>query len=593
MRNNAQRWLSPSNVQDDLHRHQLEYMPGSCDWILEAPQAQDCLNAQHSTTMKILGRPGTGKAVLMSFLVSYLAEQSEKHVLYFFCKASDTEKRETTHVLRTLLSQLLRIDEALYRDLEPLYTRSGRATADSYVDLYSALLLGLSKTTKTIFIMIDAVDESQDAKNLLQALFDTKRVAGGILIMLFTSRPMQLPFSFDEDLLFDSKTTNQPIQKYVDHRVLQMKTLSDGVLGLIVTRQITRAADGLWLYARLMLDEIERLPSAALIQRHLRSIPHGLTQLYTQILKSKESTLTAMDLEFGQQVLLWFDISDYLPAFLPNFYVDYETLVLVLQKVNFGQPLFNPAELVSNLCSPLMRVEDFQQVEGVPSIYRYQISPAHHTADQYIRESQNLPAANLPLMLRPRRLRQLHRCATSIWYFTACETSATHLQNLRDDPERHYYGSYFEMAYGIWNALHLVHLPTDLDEPEITEATTLLREITSYITSEECLRWVETAIIINYVGKWSKLLLNAETGLVSARENRHLTSISAFQTFQDARMTFLSDYLYVLQATGPDYHLLGNPPLMPDEFKTRPLAVRMLIGQEWQEVVDGMPIQLP
>lgn len=484
MRNNVQRWLSPSNVQDDLHRHQLEYMPGSCDWVLEAPQAQVCLDSKHSTTMKILGRPGNGKTILMSFLVSHLAQQREENVLYFFCKASDIEKRETTHVLRTLLSQLLRIDEALYRDVEPLYTKSGRATADSYVDVYAALLLALSNTTRTIFILIDAVDESQDAKNLLQALFDVKRVAGGRLIMLFTSRPMQLPFAFDEDLLFDSKTTNEPIRKYVDHRVLQMKTLSDGVLGLIVTRQITRAADGLWLYARLMLDEIERLPSAALIQRHLRNIPHGLTQLYTQILKSKESTLTAMDLKFGQQVLLWFDISDYLPAFLPNFYVDYETLVLVLQKVNFGQPLFDPAELVSNLCSPLMRVEGFQQVEGMPFIHRYQISPAHHTADQYIRESQNLPAANLPLMLRPRRLRQLHRCATSIWYFTACETSATHLQNLRDDPDRHYYGSYFEMAYGIWNALHLVQLPTDLDEPEVTEAMTLLQEITGYISSE-------------------------------------------------------------------------------------------------------------
>ena len=573
MRNNVQRWLSPSNVQDDLHRHQLEYMPGSCDWILEAPQAQDCLNSKHSSTMRILGRPGTGKTILASFLVNYLAEQNEKNVLYFFCKAGETGKRETTHVLRTLLSQLLHIEEALYRDVEPLYIKSGRATADSYVDVYAALLLALSKTTRPIFILIDAIDESQDVENLFRVLFEAQRVAGGRLNMLFTSRQMRLPFSFDEDLVFDSKLTNQPVQKYIDHRVLRMKTLSDGVLGLIVTRQITRAADGLWLYARLMLDEIERLPSAALIQRHLRNIPHGLTQLYTQILRSKESTLTAVDLRFGQQVLLWFDVSDYLPAFEPTFYVDYETLVLVLQKVNFGPPLFDPAELVSKLCSPLMRMDD------------YRIRPAHHTADQYVRESRTLPAVDLPLMLRPRRLRQLHRCATSIWYFTACETSATHLQNLRDEPERTSYGSYFEMSYGIWNALHLVRLPTDLDEPEITEATTVLREVTNYICSEQCLRWVETAIIINYVGKWSKLLLNAETGLAIVKENGHLMSIPAFQTYQDARMTFLADYTYVLQATGPDHYLLGNPAIMPDGFLTRPLAVKLLeIGHKWQEV---------
>ncbi len=585
MRNNVQRWLSPSNVKDDLHRYQLEYMPGSCDWILEAPQAQDCLNFNHPTTMRVLGRPGSGKTVLASFLINHLVEQIESNVLYFFCKAGDLEKQATTHVLRTLLSQLLHADETLYHDIEPLYTKSGRATADSYVEVYAALLLAISKTTRKSFILIDALDESQDAESLLQSLFEAQRVAGGRMTMLFTSRQMQSPFSFDEDLLFDSNSTNQPIQKYIDHRVLQMKTLSEGVLGLIVVRQITRAADGLWLYARLMLDEIEKLPSTTLIQRHLRNIPQGLTQLYTQILRSKESTLTPIDLKFAQQVLLWFDISDYCSAYLPRSYVDYETLVLVLQKVNFGQPLFDPAELVSNLCSPLMRVDGLKHVEGTPSIHEYQISPAHHTADQYIRESRTLPAADLPLLLRPRRLRQLHRCTTSIWYFTACDTSAEHLQNLHDDPERDTYGSYFQMAYGLWNTLHLIRLPTDLDEHEVEEASRLLQEITKFINSEQCLRWVETAIIINYVGKWSKLLLNAETGLSIARENGDFTNIPAFQTYQNARRNFLADFVFVLQTTGPDRYYLKSPPQIPDGFHTRPLAANILaIGQRWQEI---------
>ena len=585
MRNDIQRWLSPSNVKDDLHRHQLEYMPGSCDWILEAPQAQDCLHSKHSTTMRILGRPGSGKTILASFLINYMTDQCGNNVLYFFCKAGETEKQETTHVLRTLLSQLLHIDESLYHHVEPLYTKSGRATADSYVEVLAALHLCLSKTTRTIFILIDALDESQDAEKLLQALRETQRVAGGSVTMLFTSRQIQLPSSFDEELSFDSNTTNQPIQKYVDHRVLQMKTLADGVLGLIVVRQIIHAADGLWLYARLMLDEIERLPSAALIQRHLRNIPRGLTQLYSQILKSKESTLTAMDLKFAQQVLLWFDVSDYCSLSSPRSYVDYETLVLALQKVNFGQPLFNPAELVSNLCSPLIRVDGFRPIEGMSSIYEYQISPAHHTANQYIRESQNSPAASLPLLLRPMRLRQLHRCTTSIWYFTTCETSATHLQNLRDDPERDAYGSYFEMAYGLWNALHLSSLPLDLDEDERLEASTLLQELSDYISSEQCLRWVETAIIINYVGEWSQLLRNAKTGLEIAEGSGSLTSIPAFEIYQKARMRFLADYVFVLRATGPDIPYLQSPPVMPDGFHTHPLAVKMMeIGQKWQEV---------
>ena len=149
--------------------------------------------------------------------------------------------------------------------------------ADCYVEVHSALILALAKATRTTFILIDALNESQDAENLLQALFDAKGVAGGKVTMLCTSRQTRLPLSFDEYISSDPNTTKQLIQKYVDHRVPQMKTLSDGVLGLTVVRQVSRAADGLWPYARLMLDGIEKLPSAELIQRHLRSITLGLT----------------------------------------------------------------------------------------------------------------------------------------------------------------------------------------------------------------------------------------------------------------------------------------------------------------------------
>ena len=130
------------------------------------------------------------------------------------------------------------------------------------------------------------------------------------MTMLCTSRQMRLPLSFDEYISFDSSTTKQPIQKGIDHWVLKMKTLSAGVLGLIVVRPVIRAADSLWLYAQLMLDEIEELPSAALNQRHLRNILLGPRQLYTQIFRSKESTSTATVLTFAQQTLLWIDVSD-------------------------------------------------------------------------------------------------------------------------------------------------------------------------------------------------------------------------------------------------------------------------------------------
>ena len=106
--------------------------------------------------------------------------------------------------------------------------------------------------------------------------------------MLCTSRQIRLPLSFDEYILFNSNTTKQPIQKYIDHQVLQMKTPSDNVLGLIVVRQVDRAVDGLWLYALLMLDEIEKNAQCCAHPTSSAKHPPWFTQLYTQLLRSKE-----------------------------------------------------------------------------------------------------------------------------------------------------------------------------------------------------------------------------------------------------------------------------------------------------------------
>ena len=110
------------------------------------------------------------------------------------------------------------------------------------------------------------------------------------------------------------------------------------------------------------------------------------------------------------------------------------------------------------------------------------------------------------------------------------------------------------------HALYLGCLPLDLDEHDITEASTLLHELSNYLSSEQCLRWVETAVIINYVAKWSQLLSNAETCLAIPKEKHYLTNIPAFQTYQDARTTFLTDYTYLRTACQ------RTRPLFPEDF---------------------------
>lgn len=530
----------------------------------------------------------TFQTVLASFLVRYLREQKHRCVLYFFCKAHDVEKREAIHVHRTLLAQLLHHDESLYDCIEPFYTCSGRATADSGVDVGSALSTAFSKTLESrINIILDALDKCQDYENLVRSLSDLRNHTSSPINLVVTSRKMPLSVTFDEEMIFEVQSSDQPIYEYISHRVHYMKALSDGALARRVVREVSQAADGLWLYARLILDEIERLPSAVFIQRHLRNVPRGLTQLYTQILQAKESRFTDVELMFAQQIYLWFDESDYMPSFLFVDCLSYDTLSLILQKVNFGQAVFDPIDLVSRLCSPLIKATDFSdENEKLTSCsHDYEITAIHHTVDQYIQESQHLPAIKLPLVLKPRRLRQLHRGATAAWFYTACEVSAKDLAGYRDNPYGDAYGSYFEMAYGLWGALQFTDLPTDLDTDEMTEAIALMGEMTDFVDSKTgtCLRWIESAIIINYAGKWSQLLENAERGLALMQRHHTMSRHPCLENYRLVREVFFIDYVYVLRVTGPGPYVgISNIP-KAENFDKRPLAVKMLeIGRKWQ-----------
>ena len=354
-------------------------------------------------------------------------KKKQQVVFYFLCQAGDPEKREITCILRTILSQLLLVDQSLYETLDPLYIQSGRAKADSYVEVYNAILLALSKTKETkLLVFIDALDECQKCEDLVQALFGFQESVQNHKSLIFTSRPMPLGFTFGASLTIEQEASNIPIRRYVQLRVSEMATIPDRALKTKVIEQICAAADSLWLYARLMLDEVQRLPSAVLIERHLSKITQGLTSLYTQIFLSKEANFTEAQIHFAQQLFVWMDTTECMPTWLALDRLPDEMICLVFQCVNSGEPVFDPAALTTELCSPVLEAVrlPFGRDESYP--YRV-IKSIHHTADQYIKASQDLDAAELPMVLRPRRLRKLYRGVTSIWYFTECKTSESHL----------------------------------------------------------------------------------------------------------------------------------------------------------------------
>lgn len=171
-------------------------MTGSCNWALEMPDVQNFLSSETSEILRIGGAPGSGKSTLVAFLIGYIMRTATNDVLYFFCKGTDEKKSHPFQVLRTLVSQLLAKDESLYPWFETLHQQSGQETADSFSSLHSSIQLALRNTSKPlIFIAVDALDECQEAKDLvfpmMTAAAETKKT---IKILITVRNPRSNSF---------------------------------------------------------------------------------------------------------------------------------------------------------------------------------------------------------------------------------------------------------------------------------------------------------------------------------------------------------------------------------------------------------------
>ena len=279
-------WLSPSTAEDDLRVHGESYMSGSCDWVVTSTKFNDWLEetTKVENFLQIVGGLGSGKSNLAAFLVEHLSKSSMP-VLYFFCNRSDSEKRKTIFVIRTLLAQFLKIDNHLASHILPRYQQSGRTFADSYVIVFDVLKTVMVQCqNRALYIVIDAVDESIDAFEAWNGLlFQLQSCFQGTKTKLIITRRdahdvtdySWLPesWSASHELIMRPVFASQHIHEYIRCRVHKIDTVANTDIETNIVTQISQRSDGLWLYARLMIDKVERAPSKAIVEKRLNSLP--------------------------------------------------------------------------------------------------------------------------------------------------------------------------------------------------------------------------------------------------------------------------------------------------------------------------------
>jgi hypothetical protein len=591
IRRDINRWICPSNVEDDIARRLSEYMLGSCDWIVSATEFRSVLGSDCHYVLKVHGRPGSGKSVAASFMVEYLQETMKTPVLYFSCDNSDAEKRLSSQILRTVLWQLLQHDSSLYDFLMPWYHRSGRPYADSDVQICAMFKAAVAATKEsTLFLIVDALDECEDPSEFLRAMEGARNTSCALKMILLTREDPyfnKLLSSCNATLSMDSN--HHSLDAYVSERLAKMRIFRSLELRTRTADSISKASDGLWLFSRLLLDEIEHAPSFCEIDRKINSLPSGVIQLYSSIITAKATRQTNLQIKMAQQLYLWVDTSEYVPEWLwketSGDYLEDDMIGNLLQFACSSREIFNPFKVVQDLCAPLIEASVLRPIticrpEDPYDYTIFNVKFFHQTAKQYLKWCTEAPCGQLPTSLQPKRLGDLYRGTTGAWYFSESSDFKYSLRYLRDRPRSGRFACYFEMACGLWGCMKLKSLRRDLAPEERHEAEDMCNSMIWFLATDKCMGFVEASIILHFSERSTMLLDNIEEALNNARSEDYQEILTAFSRFRDTRQTFLSDLAYIIVLVWPKNDLpeywTANYGACPKGFNDRSSAKRLL-----------------
>ncbi|PON22866.1 hypothetical protein TGAM01_v208346 [Trichoderma gamsii] len=295
-RNEILEWLTPVNYDAQHHEHLSKRRPDSGKWLLEHPNFQQLLNGDEKTLL-CQGNPGAGKTILTSAVIDHLQHwQSSRDtpkikvsLAFIYFDFIRKESQRTIDVLASLVKQLVRAKPCLPTAVEDLQKKyksiPASSRSDKDIKKFSEALKHLisDRSTKT-FIVIDALDESQDSNNFLENIFTVLKDTEAKLFA--TTRPTGgVKEQFKSGLFLDISASTEDVKDYIHGRLPEFTVLSDEnddireelkvCLKREIVTQISSAIDGIFLLAKFHVDSLLTKTTLDQIRKTLQDLPRG------------------------------------------------------------------------------------------------------------------------------------------------------------------------------------------------------------------------------------------------------------------------------------------------------------------------------
>jgi len=257
---------------------------GTGQWIRETEQYREWHDTDETGDLWIRSVPGAGKSVAAADLIRTLKAHEDTPVLYFFFRQIILSNQSPASFLRDACHQLLDFSPVLQTTLKNLKEKHGAVTTLPFPEFFQCLSTALT-SVKKVYCVLDAMDEMNlDEDFFISNMLNLGRRHPKSIKLVMTSR--QLPYlerhfrdSCVVDLRLDRTNVDRDIAKYVSFRLEQIQSRiaiddAESIKTLICER-----GRGLFLYARLMMDECIRDPHAFVSGR----LPEGLGEVRSAV----------------------------------------------------------------------------------------------------------------------------------------------------------------------------------------------------------------------------------------------------------------------------------------------------------------------
>lgn len=257
------KFLSPGN---DFMKHLRSYAPGTGKWVQESPifrASVDDNNNPSDSCLHIRGVAGSGKSVLSANTIHQL-ERSGSVVLFFFFRQIVDKNHSARYLVRDFAAQLLPHCPALVKSLAMLSEKHAIHGCEMKL-VWPAIVSSLVQedTLQKVYCVVDGLDEMDngDFDEMVQRLVTLGTTKPEKIRVMATSRPLPhidlaLRMSSVKQLKLDLAFLSPDVARYVDTSMAMLKpTLSEDKHDL-VKQTICSHSSGLFLHARLLLDNL-------------------------------------------------------------------------------------------------------------------------------------------------------------------------------------------------------------------------------------------------------------------------------------------------------------------------------------------------